>query len=226
MERRRIATVVLIVLVLVGGAALVSQRLGDDDEGAGADGGAGGVTTTPKALAALVVEVLDVEPDGYDHEPVGQPDGVGVQVRLGADGEYDGDLVALAVWKADAVSTCDGFDGCEEWKADGGTYRLGWDEVEPEEDPGLYVLEFLADGVLRSGAYAGATIEGDPRDLDLPVDVARMQALLSDDRLDLTAPEELDDVDLPRWPDQVDETETSEPGGNVTPQDLLSTPVE
>lgn len=194
MARWRIGAVVVAVVVLVAATAWIAQRGGDD-----AAEGERTVPTSPRTLAALAVEVLDLEPDSYQAEDE-TAEGISVEIRFNAGEAEDGDLVIVSVVDGGQVAPCES-ENCATWAGDGGEFRLQWDTVEPEEDPGLYYLEFLADGVLRQAFYAGQEITGDPRDqpgLDVPVE--KMQALLLDDRLGLTAPAELDETDPPAWP--------------------------
>ena len=93
-------------------------------------------------------------------------------LRFGADGQYDGDAVAVVVGRAtDGITTCADvsryIDGCEELQ-DGLWY---WGEETPEEDPGgVFVVKRKGTVTVRV-AYYGDAITGDPREQDPPVDV-------------------------------------------------------
>lgn len=172
-----------------------------------ADGPVGDEPTTPGAIAALVADRLaDAvgEPThGAGHEGDGR-EGVGVSLRLANDevDGGDGDLLVVGVGDMPTPScavSLEEFDGCEEHQ--GGL--LMWDEVEPEEDPGVYAyLVRKADG-WASLYYAGDEIVDDPRTSDLEVPVASAVALLKDPALDLTTSQE--------WIDRGEDLDWMEP---------------
>lgn len=150
----------------------------------------GSEPVTPRALGAVAAELIG-EPDR------GQEDGsaddlgagaVGATLRYGSDGEYDGDLLAVVVSPetdrtfTDCGELADRVDGCA--SVDEAT--LSWEEVEPEEDPGVVLLALPKDGATVVVYQAGADIEGDPRELDLAISVEDMVAVAADPRVDLT----------------------------------------
>lgn len=63
---------------------------------------------------------------------------------------------------------------------------LLWQEEAPEEDPGiLTVVVEKGDRAVLVG-YAGPTLTGDPRDLDMPISVDDLFAIAHDARTDVT----------------------------------------
>lgn len=77
------------------------------------------------------------------------------------------------------------FDACVELGEDssGGRLLLGWQEEEPEEDPGVVYVIDRRDGEDVVARYTGAVVTGDPRDLDLGISLEEMVAVVSDSRL-------------------------------------------
>ncbi|MBS43788.1 MAG: hypothetical protein CMH83_11640 [Nocardioides sp.] len=156
-----------------------------------ADDGAGGEPITQRAIAAVTLEHLpgDTISRAASYTDVDDPQGA-----LGADLRYpdpddpqsDGYLVRVFLTPSDAVEEQLCAQECVEVEVDGTPLVLRWDELVPEEDPGLVVVE-------RTGAqeqvrvlFAGPSITGDPRDLDLPVSVEDLEAVATDPRLGLT----------------------------------------
>ena len=78
---------------------------------------------------------------------------------------------------------------------------LMWEDVAPESDPGVvYVLVNKGDTTALL-FYAGPTITGDPRELDMPISTDDLFAIANDPRVDLTTSQEAVDAgsDLPFW---------------------------
>lgn len=156
-----------------------------------ADAKGGTLPTTARALAAVASEHTG-EPSSATRETDAAEEfakgGVGTELRYGSDGEYDGDMLVVAVGTglaedhADCDAPPEGLDGCAQ--VDGGV--LLWEGEAPEEDPGVvYVVAPKEKGTVLM-FYAGPAITGDPRDLDLPIPVDRLLAIATDPRVDLT----------------------------------------
>lgn len=79
------------------------------------------------------------------------------------------------------------FDACVELGEDpsGGRLLLGWQEEEPEEDPGVVYVIDRRDGEDVVARYTGAVVSGDPRELDLGISLDEMVAVVTDERLTL-----------------------------------------
>lgn len=79
------------------------------------------------------------------------------------------------------------FDECVELGDDGsgGRVVLGWQELEPEEDPGVVYVVDRREGEDVVVAYSGVSITDDPRELDLGVSVDQLVAVATDERLTL-----------------------------------------
>ncbi len=72
--------------------------------------------------------------------------------------------------------------GCD--RADGGS--LLWQKQEPEEDAG-FIYAAISRGDTTVVVYqAGPTVNGDPRDKDMPISIEDMFAIANDPRVDLT----------------------------------------
>lgn len=185
MRTPRLALAVLALTVATGCGADSDGEGGDEPTTAGALAHvAAEHTSTPDRTAAMEQEdVTSLFGDG----------GVGAELRYGSDGEYDGDMLAVVVGRGldRAHLDCDAevnasYDGCAPVE-DG---LLLWQEEEPEEDPGTLTLVVEKDGSVVLVGYAGPTITGDPRELDLPIDVDDLVAIATDPRVDLTTSRE------------------------------------
>ena len=78
------------------------------------------------------------------------------------------------------------FDECVTDSVDGHEVTIAWQQLEPEEDPGVvYVIDRRQEeDVLVK--LSGASVTDDPRNLDLGVPLADLAALVADPRLSLT----------------------------------------
>lgn len=167
----------------------------------------GDVPTTPRALAAVAVEYAGTPASATREEDAAEEfagRAVGAELRYGSDGEYDGDLLAIAVGEGldPGLNDCDSeatayLAGCVE--TDRGV--LLWEAEAPEEDPGVVYV------VVEKGEseallfYAGPSITGDPRDLDLPLSVETLFDIAGDPRVDVTTSQEAVESgeELPYW---------------------------
>jgi hypothetical protein len=155
----------------------------------------GSEPTTPQALAHVAAEhagVPDTAVRDSDATEEYQPTGVGAELRYGSTGEYDGDMLVVAVGTGLdlAMTDCDApatehLTGCEE--TDQGV--LMWEGEAPEEDPGVvYLVQQKGDAQVLM-FYAGPSITGDPRELDMPISVETLFAIANDPRVDVTTSE-------------------------------------
>ena len=101
----------------------------------------------------------------------------------------DGESLAVAVAPTtDSPLMCatpDFFDECVTLDHDGVELVLAWQELEPEEDPGVvYVIDRRDDEDVVA-RYTGASIDGDPRGLDLGISLEEMADIVTDERLTL-----------------------------------------
>lgn len=188
----------------VVGAVLVSACSGEAVDASGDPG-----RITHRAVAAVALEHLPTDTSSraasYTDEST-PSEQVSVDLRYGADGEYDGDLVSVAVSaQPPAEGTCRRELGqhCVDLPTEVkyAEMQLRWTEEEPEEDPGTVGIVMVRDGgETASIGYSGPTITGDPRTLDLPISVEKLVAVVEDPRLryqatssTLALGEELDD---------------------------------
>lgn len=152
---------------------------------------------TGRALAAVALEHTDIEPtlvEGATEAGAVSAsirfDGGQQLLRLGAQEGTDG---------KDDDPPCDERGTCAVISTDAGDVELYWEDEEPEEDPGIVVVTHQSDDGLTSAYYAGDAITGDPRELDLAVDVDEMVAIVTDERFGTSTTEELADADVPGW---------------------------
>lgn len=195
----------VVVFGVVAGMISLGRGISGPDDGSG-NGDGSPAPATKRAIAAVAVEVLDIEPTSFDvNSRYDVPDPLGVEIRFRPPGD-DGDshylYVTVEESGTDDVAGCSAHDDCAAWEEQGGTFQLTWQEEEPEEDPGILTLTFeTAGGERRRITYAGDLIEGDPRRQQLPLSVeGDLARLLTDDRFSATTTQEMVDADLPRWP--------------------------
>ena len=202
-------------LFLLG--ALLTHGLsgcGDGTQATTTDAGGGGQEpTTARALAYVAAEHAGT-PDSAVRESDAAEEftsgGIGTELRYGSDGEYDGDMLVVAAGAGldtslidcDARAT-DSLAGCV--KTSQGT--LMWENEAPEEDPGVvYVLVDKGDSAALV-FYAGPSITGDPRKLEMPISTEVLFAIAGDPRVDVTTSAEAvaAGADLSFWQDQIAE---------------------
>ncbi len=177
---------------------------------------------TARAVAAIALDHLPADPSSLAELTAGDddPEGlVGAELRFGTSGEDPGDLVRVSVVPVRSEPPCP--DGrCVETAAEGGTLWLTWALVEPEEDPGWVDATFVRDGETAVAHYSGASVTGDPRDLELPVTTDMLRAVVLDPRLRLTTSQAAIDAGdaLDGW----GTPSTDEPVGRRVPADAQS----
>jgi hypothetical protein len=163
--------------------------------------------TTARALAYVAAEHAGTpasavrESDAAEEFTSG---GVGTELRYGSDGEYDGDMLVVAAGRglgADLID-CDAqatrsLAGCV--VTDRGI--LMWEDEAPEEDPGVVYVVVTKSATAALVFYAGPSITGDPRRLDLPISTEVLFAIANDARVDVTTSAEAvaAGADLPFW---------------------------
>ncbi|RYC13273.1 hypothetical protein [Nocardioides zhouii] len=157
-------------------------------DGSGAGSGDAPVPLTPDGIAAVVADHVDREPKRVDPWDVMtrelEVDAPGAALSFGR-----GDFLGVAVAPTtDSPLVCGDrsfFDECVDVEHDGSDLVLAWQELEPEEDPGVvYVIDRRDDEDVIAH-YSGASITGDPRELDLGVTVDEMADIVTDARLTL-----------------------------------------
>lgn len=150
---------------------------------------------TPRALAAVVSEYTGdpVEAsDGRNQYETNQNLAATVDMKFkgnpsgGSQGRFTvsvgTDLEEFPDTCADVETLHPNSDGCEEVQ-DG---VLFWEELEPEEDPGLVHLAMSMAGTDVLFYQSGPSIDTDPRGVDLVVSVHTMMQIADDPRVDLT----------------------------------------
>lgn len=194
------------VVGVVGALAAIVSGCSGQAVDAGSDAG----RITHRAVAAVALEHLPTDTSSraasYSDEST-PPEQVSVDLRYGADGEYDGDLVSVAVsaQPPEEGEACRSELGqhCVDLPTEvkGAEMQLRWTDEEPEEDPGGVGVVLLREGGETAAiGYSGPTITGDPRELDMPISVEKLVAVVEDPRLryqatssTLALGEELDD---------------------------------
>ena len=181
----RLLPAVLLALALVSGCGPAEAPL--------AKGGS--EPTTPQALAYVAAEHAGTPASAVrdsDATEEYQAKGVGAELRYGSTGEYDGDMLVVAVGTGldPALTDCDDAEtghltGCEE--TDQGV--LMWEGEAPEEDPGVVYLVTQKGDAQVLMFYAGPAITEDPRELDMPISVETLFAIANDPRVDVTTSE-------------------------------------
>jgi hypothetical protein len=90
----------------------------------------------------------------------------GADFRYDARGDSDGDLLRAYVWpRADEPYACSEYSTCVELAGPGETQViLGWQELEPEEDPGIVFVTAIHGTEASTAYYAGTEHhEGSPQ---------------------------------------------------------------
>jgi len=169
----------------------------------------GDVPTTAQALAFVAAEHAGTPTSATEENDAAEEfdsDAVGTELRYGSDGEYDGDLLVVAVGQgmdttlSDCEAETNGYlAGCV--KTDQGV--LMWEDVAPESDPGVVYVVVDKGDTNALLFYAGPAITGDPRELDMPISTDDLFAIANDPRVDVTTSREAVDAgnDLPFWQD-------------------------
>lgn len=169
----------------------------------------GDVPTTARALAFVAAEYAGPPSSATEDDDAAEEfdfKAVGTELRYGSDGEYDGDMLVVAVGRGidKTVTDCDAetneyLAGCVE--TDQG--MLMWEDMAPESDPGVVYVVVDKGDTTALLFYAGPTITGDPRELDMPISTDDLFAIANDPRVDVTTSQDTVDAgaDLSFWQD-------------------------
>ena len=172
-----VATTAVLLLAGCGG---VAERNGDATRPAS--------ELTPERIASVVADHVDREPS-----EVSPWDVMERELGVTAPGAYLqfarrytlGVAVAEPTDSALVCATPDFFDRCVDLEHDGEDLVLAWQELEPEEDPGIvYVIDRRGDEDVVV-QYGGVSVTGDPRELDLGISVDALADIAADGRLTL-----------------------------------------
>lgn len=147
---------------------------------------------TPRGIAAVVADHVDGEPGEVASWDVMTRE-LGVEAPGAALRFRGGVFLGVAVRPTSdsplMCSTPTFFDECVTFDHDGDELLLAWQELEPEEDPGVvYVIDRRDDEDVVVH-YSGVSIDGDPRELDLGISVEEMADIVTDERLTLDGTE-------------------------------------
>lgn len=190
-ERRRgwlvVGGAAAAVAVLALAVALVRPG-GDEPEGGFTTGPE--VPATSRALVAVALTHLDVEPSFY--ESLDRPDldfgkgTLGGHIRHGGDDMSSSDGLLVSV-----TPTTKSPPSCTEWvecvvtPTDQGKLTTIWQEEEPEEDPGFVAVTLQREDELAWVQQSDEAVTGDPRKQDLKVSVDEMIAIVEDPEFSL-----------------------------------------
>ena len=157
---------------------------------------AGDEPITPEVIAAITQEHVDLEPRRIAANAV-FAENLGVEAPAAWLEYPDVSLTVTVAPTSDSPLVCAVptlFDHCVEDSVDGHDVTVAWQELEPEEDPGVvYVIDRRA-GEDIAVKVSGASITDDPRTLDLGVPLSDLAALATDQRLSLTTSQAVVDL--------------------------------
>ncbi|QIK65653.1 hypothetical protein G7072_04250 [Nocardioides sp. HDW12B] len=192
--RSRAALVAVAALALAG-----CSGGGDGGDTVDAVDPRGSTPITARAVAAVALDHLPDDTGARRATYVDETDPAGyVAADLWyADGDGDADLVQVSITPDGRMPSCRATVSPE--CADlGGGVRLGWSEATVE-DPGGWSVWTERDGATVRARSAGPPLDGDPREVELPLTVDDLVAVVADERLRPLVSEEVvaagDDLD-------------------------------
>ena len=143
---------------------------------------------TPEGIAEVVADHVGREPrkvgDWDVMTRVLEVEAPGAALGFGG-GNFLGVAVAPSTDSPVVCADRSFFDECVDLDRDGTTLVLAWQELEPEEDPGVVYVIDRRDGEDVIAHYSGVSVEGDPREIDLGISVDEMADIVTDERLTL-----------------------------------------
>ena len=155
--------------------------------GEGADQVPGDEPISPAAIAAIVQEHVDLEPRRIAESEALAPE-LGDQSTAAWLEYADVSLTVVVAPTSGSPLVCADatfFDECVADSVDGHEVTIAWQQLEPEEDPGVvYVIDRRKEEDVFV-KVSGPSVTTDPRDLDLGVPLADLAALVADPRLSL-----------------------------------------
>ncbi|KHL12159.1 hypothetical protein CLV56_1755 [Mumia flava] len=189
-SRTALITGSLAAVVLAIGVVLVVVIGADEPEG-------GDSTATPRSLAYVVAEHVDLEPtragvdwaaDDYRRAFPHPKRAVAASINFAGEGNIV--TVGVSPEGPRQKPACD--DGlCADL---GGGVTVTWDELSPQEDPGLVVVVADLGTHTVLVKYSGPAITSDPRDLDLPIPTDTLVDIATDPRVAPTTSQEAVDA--------------------------------
>lgn len=161
------------------------------------------VPITSRAIAAMALDHLPDDTEWRESSDPVEHDPRAAGAALGYGSEQSDVSLDVGVYPPSDEEPCPKlYDGCVEMEADDGSPMfLRWQELEPEEDPGVVdVVLDRGDERVRVG-LGNQEILGDPREMDLPVWVDQALEIAQDPRLRLrTSPEAVEAGErLDKW---------------------------
>ncbi len=146
------------------------------------------VSATSGSLALVALDHLARTPTGVYPAPLAAyPEGaVAATIRFSRPGEDVSQVVVIASPDAiEHILDCASMDACASLAPAGGTVQLGWYAAQ-DGAPGVVAVSVRRGREQLVAIYVGAEVTGDPRDLELPVTVEELRAIVTDERFDLT----------------------------------------
>ncbi len=152
------------------------------------------VPITPRAVAAIALDHLPQDTSSREAMYTDRRDApgtLGADLTYNATGEYDGDSLSVGLAPGERDLDCE-ISHCADLDTDvkNASMVLVWQELEPEEDPGIVTVLLYRDGEKAWVHQSWEEITGDPRDLNLQISVDEMVEVLEDPWLRLeTSPD-------------------------------------
>ena len=139
---------------------------------------------TPRAIAAIALDHLPQNTSSREAMYTDRRDApgtLGADLTYNATGEYDGDSLSVGLAPGQRDLDCE-ISHCADLDTDveNASMVLVWQELEPEEDPGIVTVLLYRDGEKAWVHQSWEEITGDPRDLDLQISVDDMVEVLED----------------------------------------------
>jgi len=178
----RAGTAAAVLAAVATGTVLAWPPSGEDAQPARGD-----LPATSAALMAVALEHVDPEPDHFEalQLPEQEPGTLGGDARFDAGEGEDGNLLRVMAVPGQSEERCE-VSTCDTVETDRGTVTIGWQELQPEEDPGIVFAVLQLEDQYLLAHQGGPGIMRDPRELDLPISVEDMVAIVSDPRFGLT----------------------------------------
>jgi hypothetical protein len=178
------------IVVLLASYGLLVACGGSDDSVVGHE------PITPAAIAAIAQEHVDLEPGDVTEWDVFTRE-IGAESPAARLEFADVSLAVVVAPTSDSPLVCavpTFFDECADESIDGHDVTIAWQDLEPEEDPGVVYVIDRREGEDVAVQVIGASITDDPRDLDLGLPLEDLASLVTDPRLSLTTSQEVIDL--------------------------------
>lgn len=164
-------------------------------------GSAAEAPINPTALALIAEDHVDAEAVGY-RSPVHEDDRVQVWVSFDVEPDREREIgISIGEPDDDRELCAASREACEIIETDRGDVALDWYLETFESDPGSVRITYLEEGLEAEVWYSGPFITGDPRDLDLALDIEDLIDIVADERLDWQTDEDIAMARIPGFPE-------------------------